>query len=128
MAGVGVCWVKSLVVLDVDEDTVLPSCSEERKVVGKKLSCRFCDQDMVFALNGVECDGVVCCVWGKDSDGGVGWKSVDGGLVGVWICRLVRWVAGKGNIDVIVSEGDILVQMVADGRELRARDACHGEG
>jgi len=41
------------------------------------------------ALDGVECDRVVCRVGCEDCDGGVGWEGVDGGLVGVWIrCRV----------------------------------------
>ena len=85
VAGVGVCWVEPLVVLDVNEDVVFPSCCEECKVVREKFGCGFRDQDVVPPLDGVECDGVVCRVWSEDRDGGVRRKGVNGGLVGVWV-------------------------------------------
>ena len=83
---------------------------------------------MVAALNSVECDGVVCRVGCEDCDGGVGWEGVDGSLVGVWIRRRVGWVAGEGDIEVVISLGNVSMQVIADGREFGARDAGHGEG
>ena len=72
VAGVGVCGVETLVVLDVDEDTVLASGGEQRKVVLEQLGCWFGDQDVVAALDGVECDGVVGRVGREDRDCRVG--------------------------------------------------------
>jgi hypothetical protein len=96
-------------------------------VVRQEFGGGLCDQDMVAALDGIECDGVVCCVWGKNRDGRVGRKSVDGGFVGVWVRAIVLRVAGEGDVEVVVCEGDLLVQVIADGREFGSRHAGHGE-
>ncbi len=50
--------------------------------MGEGLDGGFRDQDVVFSLDGVERDRVVCCVWCEDCDGGAGGEGVDCGFVG----------------------------------------------
>jgi hypothetical protein len=60
-----------------------------------------------FALDGVEGDGVVRCVWCEDCDGGAGGEGVDCGFVGIWIDLVVCGVGFEGCVEVVVDFCDV---------------------
>lgn len=78
-------------VLDVDEYAVLFCSGEEREMVREGFYCGFSYEDVDAALDGVERDGVVCCVGSEDCDSGAGREGVDRGFVGVGVDFVVRW-------------------------------------
>ena len=72
-------------VFDINEDIVLTGFRNEMVVLREVLDSRLCDQNVETATDGVESDGVVCCVWGEDCDGVAGGERFDSSLVGFWI-------------------------------------------
>jgi len=112
VARVGVGWVVSLVVLDVDEDVVFARFFHQVLVLGQQLDRGLGDHDVDLALDGVESDWVVSGVGGEDGDG-IAWaECVDGGLVGIWVALVVCRKGVEGCVEVVVDVGDVLVQML----------------
>jgi hypothetical protein len=69
------------------------------------------DQDVDFALDGVEGYRVVGCVWREDCYCVAGGEGVDCGFVGVWVAGGVGGVGGEGCVEIVVELGDVLVQV-----------------
>jgi hypothetical protein len=82
-------------------------------VVREGLDGRLGYEDMDLALDSVESDWVVCCVWCEDSDSRAGGEGVYGGLVGIGVSFVVRGVGFEGGVKAVVDLGDIFVKMFA---------------
>jgi hypothetical protein len=101
------------VVLDVYKYAILLRCLEEGLMVCEGLDGGFGYQDVDLALDGVQSDGVMCCVGCEDCDCVAGGEGIDCGFVRVGIFRIIRRVGFEGGIESIVDIRDILVQMFA---------------
>lgn len=88
---ISVSRVVTLVVLDVNVDTLLLSEINQLLVLLEDLDSGLGDHDMDAALNGVLCDGEVGRVGGEDCDGIARLESVNGGLVSVGVDLVVFW-------------------------------------
>jgi hypothetical protein len=84
--------------LNVYKNAVGLCSGEEGLVVFEGLDCGFGDQDMDFALDGVESNGVMCRIRCEDGDGISGGQSINGFLVGFSIAFVVGGVGGEGGI------------------------------
>ena len=111
MARVCVRGVITLVVLDVDKDAVLVGGVEEELVVGEGFHGGLSYQDVDFPFNGVECNGVVRSVGGKDCDGGAGGEGVNCSFVGFGVAFVVGWEGVEGGIKAVVDLGDVFLQV-----------------
>ena len=101
-AGVGVRGVEALVVLDKDENAMLPGFPEEMEMVLQELCCGLCEEDVDLALDGVERDLVVRGVRGEDCDCGAWFQGVDGGLVRLWIYLVICGEGLERDIEPVV--------------------------
>ena len=68
---------------------------------------------MDLALDCVEGDGIVRCIWCEDRDCGARGEGVDGGFVGFGVAFVVRGVGFEGSVKAIVNFGDVFVEMFA---------------
>jgi len=96
---------------DVDEYAIFLGCGEERLVVCEGFDSWFGDQDVDAALDSVEGDGVVGCVWCEDCDCIAGGEGVDGGFVSFGVFGVVRRVGIEGCVEVVVDERDVFMEM-----------------
>ena len=55
-------------VFNINKDAMFLGGGQESLVVLEGLDRRFCDQDVDFALNGIESDGIVSSVRSKNCD------------------------------------------------------------
>jgi len=65
------------------------------------------------ALNGVEGDGVVGCVWCEDRDCVAGGEGVDGGFVSFRVFGVVRGIGIEGCVEVVVDARDVFMEVFA---------------
>ena len=87
--------------------------SEQSLVVCKGFDRGFGDEDVDLSFDGVQSDGVVCCVWSEDCDGVAGEEGIDCFLVGFGIAGVIWRVGVEGDIEIIVDLGDVFVEMFA---------------
>ena len=113
MTSICVGRVEALVVLDVDNDIVFAGFGEKIKVIAEELGRGLGDQNVDFALNGVQGNGVVGWVGSKDSDCGACGEGVDSGFVGFWVGGVIGGKGGEGDVEVVVDFGDVLLKMRA---------------
>ena len=97
--------------LDVHKDIVFFCLREKGQVVREGLGGGFGDEYMDAFLNGVESNGEVRCVGGKNGYGIPRGKGVDGFYVGGGVCGWGAGVGGEGDVEVVVDEGDVLVEV-----------------
>lgn len=109
---IGVCRVKTLVVLDKDEDAMLSGLLEQMKMVFQKFCCRLREQDVDLALDCVERDLIMAGVWGENSDGRAGFESINCGLVCIWVDFVVCWEGFKRDVEPVVGIRNVLLQML----------------
>lgn len=74
--------------LNIDENTLLVSLFNQSEVVLKCLGSRLGDEDVDFALNGVQCDWEMGGVWCEDCDCITRLQGINCGLVGFWVARI----------------------------------------
>jgi len=80
-------------------------------MVRQRLDGGFGDEDVDFALDGVEGDGVVRCVWGEDCDGGAWWEGVDCGFVGGGVDAVFCGVGVERGVELVVDVCDVFGEM-----------------
>jgi hypothetical protein len=98
--------------------------SEQSLVVCKGFDRGFGDEDVDLSFDGVQSDGVVCCVWSEDCDGVAGEEGIDCFLVGFGIAGVIWRVGVEGDIEIIVDLGDVFVEMLS----YEARSVGEGSG
>lgn len=69
------------------------------------------EQDVDFAVDGVEGYLIVRGVWGEDCDRGARGQGVDGRFVGFRVGCVVGRVGGEGDVEPVVDFEDVLLEM-----------------
>lgn len=125
MAGISVGGIKAFVMFHVDEDVVLDALFQQMLMFCEQFDGGLGDHDVDTFADGVEGDGVVGWVGSEDGNGIAGGEGIDGALVGFGVALVVFGKAVEGSVETIVDVGDILGQMLANGREFVSRGAHH---
>lgn len=127
VACIGVCWVETLVVFNVDEDVVLAGFFEKVLVLFESLDGRLGDHDVDLSLDGIERDRIVSRVRREDGDGIAGTEGIDGSLVGLGVSLIVIGKAREAGVEAIVGLRDVLLEMLLDRWEFVAGCAYHAQ-
>lgn len=102
-------------VLDENEDIVLPGGLDKQLVLLEMLDGWLCHKDVVAALYRIQRNWVMCGVGGENGDCAARCQSINGRLVRVAVTNVTLGVRLEGNVEAVVDLGDVLLQMFACG-------------
>src|SRR6266536_524811 len=80
MSSIRIRWIISLMVFNVDKNSVVFCCCQKGLMMFEGFDGGLCYEDVDFAFDGVESDGVVRGVGGEDCYCVAGGERVDGGF------------------------------------------------
>lgn len=104
-----------LVVLNINEDSLLVGLFDQREVVLESLGSRLRDEDVDFALDRIERNWEMRGVWREDCDCITRLQGIDCGLVGLWITHVSGGESSERDVQAVVDISDVLLKMVSLG-------------
>ena len=110
--------IKPLMMLHIHKNTMLPRSFHQLQMIFQQLRSGLRDEYVMPSFNSIHRNIKMRTVRREDRNCATLRKIIDGGLVGVRVCRVVCGIRFEGDVEAVIDVADVLLEVFPDGDEL----------